>query len=105
LERTAGREELIAALRLISAGGRSLPSQISARLAGLKLGPATTLREREILPLIAKGGGNREIAAAFGIAEDTVKRHIGDVLRRFGLSDRAQATSEAIRRGIVRAKG
>lgn len=45
---------------------------------------------------------NKEIATALGIAEDTVKRHIGNVLLKRGVSDRAQATSEAIRRGIVR---
>jgi DNA-binding NarL/FixJ family response regulator len=102
LQKTASRDDLIAALRRVAAGERSLAPEIATRLAGLKLGPAITLREREILSLIAKGRANKEIAAALGIAEDTVKRHISNVLQKLDVSDRAQATAEAIRRGIIR---
>jgi DNA-binding NarL/FixJ family response regulator len=102
LQKTASRDDLIAALRRVAAGERSLAPEIATRLAGLKLGPAITLREREILSLIAKGRANKEIAAALGIAEDTVKRHISNVLQKLDVSDRAQATAEAIRRGIVK---
>ncbi|MBU6179067.1 MAG: response regulator transcription factor [Verrucomicrobia bacterium] len=102
LQKTAGRTELLDALRRVAAGERYLAPAIATRLAGLKLGPAITLREREILSLIAKGRANKEIAATLGIAEDTVKRHISNTLQKLGVSDRAQATAEAIRRGIVR---
>ena len=102
LQKTASRDDLIAALRRVADGERSLAPEIATRLAGLKLGPAITLREREILSLIAKGRANKEIAAALGIAEDTVKRHISNVLQKLDVSDRAQATAEAIRRGIVK---
>lgn len=102
LQKTAGRAELITALRHIAAGQSYLPAGLATRLAGLKLGPAITLREREILALVAKGRANKEIAAELGIAEDTVKRHISNVLQKLEVSDRAQATAEAIRRGIVR---
>lgn len=101
LQKTASRDDLIAALRRVAAGERYLAPEIATRLAGLKLGPAITLREREILSLIAKGRANKEIAAALGIAEDTVKRHISNVLQKLDVSDRAQATAEAIRRGII----
>lgn len=102
LQKTAGRTELLDALRRVAAGERYLAPAIATRLAGLKLGPAITLREREILSLIAKGRANKDIAATLGIAEDTVKRHISNTLQKLGVSDRAQATAEAIRRGIVR---
>lgn len=102
LQKTAGRDELIAALRAVAAGDRSLPGEIATRLAGLRLGPSITLREREILALVAKGRANKEIAAELGIAEDTVKRHISNLLQKLEVSDRAQATAEAIRRGIIR---
>ncbi len=102
LQKTAGRDELIAALRRVAAGDRHLSPEIATRLAGLRLGPAITLREREILARIAKGRANKEIARELGIAEDTVKRHISNVLQKLGVNDRAQATAEAIRRGIVR---
>lgn len=102
LQKTADRDELLGALGRIAGGGHYLAPAIATRLAGLKLGPSITLREREILSLIAKGRANKEIAAALGIAEDTVKRHISNVLQKLGVSDRAQATAEAIRRGIVK---
>ncbi len=102
LQKTAGRDELIAALGRVASGERHLSPEIAARLDGLRLGPAITLREREILALVAQGRANKEIAAKLGIAEDTVKRHISNVLQKLGVNDRAQATAEAIRRGIVR---
>ena len=102
LQKTAGRDELIFALRRIAAGDSYLPAGLATRLAGLKLGPAITLREREILGLVAKGRANKEIASELGIADDTVKRHISNVLQKLDVSDRAQATAEAIRRGIIR---
>jgi DNA-binding NarL/FixJ family response regulator len=102
LQKTAGRDELITALRHVAAGDSYLPAGLANRLAGLKLGPAITLREREILARVAKGRANKEIAAELGIADDTVKRHISNVLQKLEVSDRAQATAEAIRRGIIR---
>jgi DNA-binding NarL/FixJ family response regulator len=102
LQKTAGREELLGALRRVAAGGRYLAPEIEGRLAGLRLGPAVTLREREVLALVARGRANKEIAAELGISEDTVKRHVSNVLQKLGASDRAQATAEAIRRGIVK---
>jgi len=102
LQKTAGRDELIAALHRVAGGGTYLADGIAKRLAGLRLGPAITLREREILALVAKGRANKEIAVSLGIAEDTVKRHVSNVLQKLGVNDRAQATAEAIRRGIIR---
>ena len=102
LQKSALRDELIAALRAVAAGETYLPPDLAGRLADLQLGPAITPREREILALVACGRANKEIAAELGIAADTVKRHISNVLHKFGVNDRAQATAEAIRRGIVK---
>lgn len=102
LQKTAGRDELIGALREVAAGGKHLSPAIAQRLANLRLGPAITPREREILALIARGRANKEIGSALDIAEDTVKRHISNIFLKLEVSDRAQATAEAIRRGIVR---
>lgn len=102
LQKSACREELITAIRTIAAGRSYLPEGLAEKLATLKLGPIITLREREILALIAQGRANKEIAADLGIAEDTVKRHISNILQKFEVNDRAQATAEAIRRGIVK---
>lgn len=102
LQKSAERSELIAAIRSIAIREPYLPSGLAERLTGLQLGPSITVREREILALIAKGKANKEIGAELGIAEDTVKRHISNIFQKLEVKDRAQATAEAIRRGIVK---
>ncbi|MCL4105650.1 UNVERIFIED_CONTAM: hypothetical protein GTU68_023717 [Idotea baltica] len=102
LQKSASREELLSAIRATAVGETVLPENIAKRLKGLQSGPAITTREREILVLIAQGKANKEIAVALGNAEDTVKRHISNIFKKFGVSDRAEATAEAIRRGIVK---
>ena len=102
LQKSASRDELLAALQHVARGVRSLPPEVDRRLAALRLGPAITPREREILALIAAGRANKEIAAELGVSEDTVKRHVSHILEKLDVNDRAQATAEAIRRGIVK---
>lgn len=102
LQKSAERDELISALRAVASGERYLPAGLAEHLTDLQLGPTITGREREILARVAKGRANKEIAADLGIAEDTVKRHISNVFQKLGVNDRAQATAEAIRRGIIR---
>ena len=102
LQKSASREELLSALRTVAHGRRSLPPEIARRLNAIRLGPAITPREREILALIATGRANKEIATAFAVSEDTVKRHVSHILEKLDVNDRAQATAEAIRRGILK---
>lgn len=105
LQKSASRDELLAALRHVARGARSLPPEVARRLAALSLGPAITPREREILALIAAGRANKEIAASLGVSEDTVKRHVSHILEKLDVNDRAQATAVAIRRGIIGTSG
>jgi DNA-binding CsgD family transcriptional regulator len=60
-----------------------------------------TPREREIVVLLAAGLSNREIGERLGIAERTVKFHVGEILARLGASNRAQAVAIAQARGLV----
>ncbi|MDP3070912.1 MAG: response regulator transcription factor [Opitutaceae bacterium] len=101
LQKSASRDELLAALRAVAQDRRHLPAELARRLTALRLGPAITPREREILNFIAAGRANKEIAAELGISEDTVKRHVSHLLEKLDVNDRAQATAEAIRRGII----
>ncbi|WP_172683369.1 response regulator transcription factor, partial [Verrucomicrobium spinosum] len=82
--------------------GTSLPPDLAQRLESQRIRLTVTPREREVLELIASGQSNKRIAAAIGITEDTVKRHVTHILEKLGVNDRAQATAEAIRRGIIR---
>ncbi len=100
--KSSSRESLLAAIRSVSAGKISLPPEIAQRLRERLTEPEITPREKEILTLVSKGRANKEIAAQLGIAEDTVKQHVSRILQKLRVSDRAQATAEAIRRGIVK---
>ena len=102
VQKSALRDELLTALRRVAAGESYLPPELAQRLANLRLRAAITPREREILALIANGHANKQIAALFEISEDTVKRHVSHILEKLNVHDRAQATAEAIRRGIIK---
>ena len=102
LQKSASRDELLTALRTVSQGRRHLSPELSRRLNARRLGPTITQREREILAYIANGRANMEIASLLAVSEDTVKRHVSHILEKLDVNDRAQATAEAIRRGIVK---
>jgi DNA-binding NarL/FixJ family response regulator len=101
LQKSSSRESLLAAIRAVARGQRSLPVDISLRLEARLSEPEITAREKEILMLVTRGNANKEIAAMLGIGEDTVKQHVSRILMKLKVNDRAQATAEAIRRGLV----
>lgn len=102
LQKSSSREDLLSAIRTVAAGGRWLPADLEVRLRERTAEPEITPREREILTLVTQGNANKEIAATLGIGEDTVKQHVSRILMKLKVNDRAQATAEAIRRGMVR---
>jgi DNA-binding NarL/FixJ family response regulator len=70
--------------------------------AGVGIGPdALTTRELEILTYVARGFSNKEIAAACGIAEKTVKTHVSNLLSKLHVADRTQAALYAVKHGII----
>jgi len=101
IPKSAPREDLLAALRMAAGNGRYFPPDIARRLNEARRGPTVTTREREVLTQIAAGLANKEIAAKLNISEFTVKRHVGQILDKMDVNDRAQAVVEAIRRGLV----
>jgi DNA-binding NarL/FixJ family response regulator len=54
-----------------------------------------------VLQLIVAGQSNKEIGNSLSITEGTVKAHVNSILGKLGASDRTQAVTEALRRGIV----
>ncbi len=102
LQKSSSREDLLKAIRTVAKGEKWLPADLEARLRERTAEPEITPREREILTLVTQGNANKEIAATLGIGEDTVKQHVSRILVKLKVNDRAQATAEAIRRGLVR---
>jgi two-component system NarL family response regulator len=94
-------EELESAIRTVHAGGRRIPGVVAERLAGRMGGSDLTGRELEVLQQIVRGGSNKEIAAALGISEATVKSHVNNILNKLDAADRTQAATKALQRGIV----
>jgi DNA-binding NarL/FixJ family response regulator len=111
----ASTDELIRAVRVVAAGEALLAPSVTRRLIAefarrrptLRATPgalaALTPRELEVLALIAGGLSNTEIAAQLVVAEQTVKTHVGRILGKLGLRDRAQAVVIAYETGLVRA--
>ena len=107
LLKDADPAELVAGIRTVAAGQGLLSPPVAARAArgdGDRRRPAAdeaadlTPREREVLVLIAGGRSNKRIALELGVAEKTVKTHVGHVLAKLGVADRTQAALWAVRR-------
>ena len=94
-------DELIASIRAVNLGRSRIPAEIAEKLAERMGGPQLTKRELGVLQLIVKGRSNREIGSDLFISEATVKTHINSLLAKLGVSDRTQAVTAAIQRGIV----
>jgi DNA-binding NarL/FixJ family response regulator len=94
-------DELIDAIRTVHAGKTRIPAPVAQRLAGRMGGQELTGRETEVLKQIVAGKSNREIGTILFISEATVKTHINSLLGKLGVSDRTQAATTALQRGIV----
>lgn len=94
-------EELMDAIRVVHAGKTRIPAVVAQRLAERMGGSELTARELDVLRLIVAGKSNKEIGNSLHISEATVKTHINNLLGKLGVSDRTQAATCAIQRGIV----
>ncbi|NMO57076.1 response regulator transcription factor [Actinoplanes sp. TBRC 11911] len=113
LLKDAPAADLINAVRVVAAGEallapsvtRKLIAEFAARPHRDRPRPAAlnalTPRETDVLRLIARGRSNQEIAEELVVAEQTVKTHIGRILAKLGLRDRAQAVVFAYETGLV----
>ena len=113
LLKDATAAELVHAVRVVAAGDALLAPSVTRRLIAdfarqrradtpfpPRLG-ALTQRETEVLRLIARGLSNTEISETLVIAEQTTKTHIGRILAKLDLRDRAQAVVLAYESGLV----
>jgi DNA-binding NarL/FixJ family response regulator len=95
------RSELLNVIRTVRSGQRSIPPAVAARLAEYVPRVELTPRELEVLALMGKGFSNPEIANLLGRTESTVKAHVSNILEKLGVTDRTEAVTLAIHRGIL----
>jgi DNA-binding NarL/FixJ family response regulator len=107
----APRAEVFAAVRTVAAGGSLLApvaaSAVLRRVRGETAAPATavapalTPREQSVLEQLARGLGNKQIAAALGISERTVKFHVSSLFAKLGAANRTDAVARAAQAGLI----
>jgi two-component system nitrate/nitrite response regulator NarL len=107
LSKEAPRDDLVAAVAEAAAGGIVVPPELAVgvaeqiRLRGQSSGPALSEREREVLRGFARGLSIPQVAAELLIGASTVKTHAMRLYDKLGVSDRAAAVAEAMRRGLL----
>ncbi len=101
LLKSALRKELTDAVRQLAAGHRSIPPQVAAELAQHLGQEPLTVRELQVLELIARGQANKQIGAGLGLSEDTVKGHMRSIMDKLGANNRTHAVTIGIERGFL----
>jgi len=95
------RKELLETIRAVYAGQRRIPPEVAAVLADHAVDEALTVREIDVLRLIAGGNANKLIGDQLSITEETVKGYVKSILSKLGASDRTHAVTVALKRGII----
>jgi len=93
--------DIIDTIRQVHAGKKRIPGEVAAHLVEHLSEETLTERELEVLQLVMLGNRNRDIANRLFISQETVKAHIKNILEKLGASDRTEAITVAVRRGII----
>ncbi len=113
LLKDAPADELVHAVRVVAAGDALVSPSVMRRLIAdfvaqpqrVRAEPVAldvlTPREREVLGLVARGLSNAEISTMLVVAPQTTKTHVGRILRKLNLRDRAQAVVAAYESGLI----
>jgi DNA-binding NarL/FixJ family response regulator len=94
-------KELLATIRSVHAGKKTLSAEASFELAEHATDEALTPGEVDVLRLIAAGNANKQIAALLSITEETVKGRVKNILSKLGANDRTHAAMIGVKRGII----
>ena len=101
VRKDADPDILPAAIRAVVAGRTYIDPAIAGHLGRAQVLDELTPREADVLRHLAVGASNRSIAAALAVSEETVKTHVGHVLSKLQVENRAQAAVQALKRGLV----
>jgi DNA-binding NarL/FixJ family response regulator len=94
-------DDLPRIVRDVHAGRPTIPEDVRAKLQERAASPTLTPREVEVMRLVAAGRRDKEIAVALSIRNQTARVHIKNIYAKLGVSDRTEAMSVALRRGII----
>lgn len=101
LLKTARGAELVEGVRQAFQGRLKPSPEVASRMAEHAYYEPLSAREIQVLRLASNGSSNKEIAAALGVAENTVKNHIKNIMEKLQVSDRTEAVTVALRRGVI----
>ena len=102
VRKDAEPETLLAAIRAVARGRTFIDPFVARRVAESSVAhEELTNRERDVLRHLALGLSNKDIAAALSVSEETIKTHVGHLLGKLGVENRAQAIVQALKRGLV----
>jgi DNA-binding NarL/FixJ family response regulator len=94
-------KDLIPAIRAVAAGQDWIPQEVGDRLASRKTYEPLTPRELVVLHEMAKGLANKQIASVLNITQNTAKGYLKSILYKLKVSDRTEAVTVAIQRGLI----
>ncbi|HTF64335.1 MAG TPA: response regulator transcription factor [Edaphobacter sp.] len=94
-------KELLQTIRAVHAGRKAVAVEVATQLAEHTGEEGLTLKEIEVLRLIASGNANKEIAAQLNISEETVKSRVKNILDKLAANDRTHAVTIGLKRGII----
>jgi two-component system, NarL family, response regulator len=103
LLKNTSQDEMIEAITTVYAGKRYIPAHIAAHLAERMMRSNLTARELDVLEMLAKGLTNKEIGGMLKISDNTVRNHVISIIEKLEVSDRTEAATTAIQRGIISA--
>lgn len=101
LLKDAPQADMLEAIRVVHAGKRFFPRAIAERLAERMMRSNLTARELEVLQMLARGLTNKEIGRAMEISGNTVRNHVNSIIEKLEVSDRTEAATTAIHRGLI----
>src|SRR5712671_3539219 len=94
-------KELLQTIRAVHAGSRAMSPEVAAQVAEHTGEGGLTIKEIDVLRLIAAGNANKEIAAQLSITEETVKSRVKNILDKLGANDRTHAVTIGVKRGFI----
>lgn len=101
LHKDAPADDIVDAIRRVHEGKQVFPRRIANRLLNQRMSAGLSVREKEILELVAKGLTNREVAGTLGLSQFTVRNHLMHIMEELDVSDRTEAIFVAIQTGLI----